>query len=222
MYLSETAKRYLRATGPTHDEIHDEMATFAEENDFPIIGPDAGGLLRTLTATTRAERVFEFGSGFGYSAYWFLQGMPEHGEIVLTEFDDDELAMAEAFFERAGVTDCATFEYGDAMETIQHYDGPFDVVLIDHQKHRYADAFEEIVDDLPVGSVVIADNMMRGPLHIDDLLAYFESGDPLPDDENVQGVAEYVETVRGADEFQTTLVPVGSGLAVTTRVEPSG
>jgi predicted O-methyltransferase YrrM len=220
MYLSETAQRYLRATGPTHDEIQTEMAAFAEENDFPIIGPDAGGLLRTLTATTQAERVFEFGSGFGYSAYWFLQGMPEHGEIVLTEFDEDELAMAEDFFERAGLTGRATFEYGDAMETIDHYDGPFDVVLIDHQKHRYADAFEEIVDAVPVGGVIVADNMMRGPIDIDDLLAYFESGGQLPDDENVQGVAEYVDTVRAADDFQTTLVPLGGGLALTTRIDP--
>jgi len=218
MYLSDTAQRYLRATGPTHDEIQAEMAAFAEENDFPIIGPDAGGVLRALTAATQAERVFEFGSGFGYSAYWFLEGMPEDGEIVLTEFDEDELAMAEEFFERAGLTARATFEYGDAMETIERYDGPFDVVLIDHQKHRYADAFETVKDDLPAGAVVVADNMMRGPIDIDDLLEYFESGESLPDDENVRGVAEYIDTVRAADNFQTTLVPLGGGLALTTRV----
>ncbi len=218
MPLSETAQRYLRATGPAHDEIQAEMAAFAEEAGFPIIGPDAGGLLRTLTATTQAERVFEFGSGFGYSAYWFLQGMPTEGEIVLTEFDEDELAMAEEFFERAGLTERAHFEYGDAMETIEEYDGPFDVVLIDHQKERYADAFEAVREDLPVGSVVVADNMMRGPIDIDDLLGYFESGDPLPDDASTQGIAEYIDTVRGAEGFQTTLVPLGSGVALTSRV----
>lgn len=219
MYLSDTAQRYLRATGPTHDEIQAEMASFAAENDFPIIGPDAGGVLRALAATTQADRVFEFGSGFGYSAYWFLQGMPADGEIILTEFDEDELEMAEAFFERAGLTGCATFEYGDAMETIERYDGPFDVVLIDHQKHRYAEAFEAVEDDLPAGAVVVADNMMRGPIDIDDLLDYFESGEPLPDDENIRGIAAYLDTVRAADDFHTTLLPVGSGLAVTTRVE---
>ena len=221
MYLSETVQRYLRATGPTHDEIQAEMAAFAEREGFPIIGPDAGGLLRSMTAMTQAELVFEFGSGFGYSAYWFLQGMPDSGEIVLTEFDEDELAMAEDFFDRAGLTDRAHFEYGDAMDTIENYDGPFGVVLIDHQKERYADAFEAVRDDLPVGSVVVADNVLRGPIDIDDLLAYFESGDPLPDDARIQGIADYVDTVREAPGFQTTIVPVGSGLAVTTRVHDS-
>ena len=217
MYLSETAQRYLRATGPAHDDIQAEMADFAAEEGFPIIGPDAGGLLRTLAATTQAQRIFEFGSGFGYSAYWFLQGMPNDGEIILTEFDEDELAMAERFFERADLTDRATFEYGDAMDTIETYDGPFDVVLIDHQKERYADAFEAVRDDLSVGSVVVADNVMRGPLDLDDLLAYFESGDPL-DGESAQGIATYLETVRADDQFQTTLLPVGSGLALTTHI----
>jgi len=66
---------------------------------------------------------------------------------------------------------------------------------------------------------VVADNMMRGPIDIEDLLAYFESGESLPDEESMQGIAEYVDTVRAAEGFQTTLVPVGSGLAITTRVE---
>jgi predicted O-methyltransferase YrrM len=219
MYLSDTAQQYLRATGPTHDEIQAEMAAFADENDFPIIGPDAGGVLRGLTAATQARRLFEFGSGFGYSAYWFLEGMPDDGEIILTEFDEDELAMAEEFFDRAGLSARATFEYGDAMETIERYDGPFDVVLIDHQKHRYADAFEAVEDDLPAGAVVVADNVMRGPIDIDALLEYFETGAPLPDDENVRGIATYLDTVRATDDFQTTVLPVGSGLAMTTRVE---
>jgi len=217
MYLSETAERYLRATGPTHDEIQAEMAAFASEEGFPIIGPDAGGLLRTLAVATGAERIFEFGSGFGYSAYWFLQGTPD-GEIVLTEFDAHELAMAEEFFEQAGLSGRATFEYGDAMETIERYDGPFDIVLVDHQKERYADAFDAVAEKLPVGSVVVADNVMRGPIDLEALLAYFESGDPLPDDASTQGIAEYVETVRDAAGFQTTVVPVGSGLAITTRI----
>ncbi|MFC7072743.1 O-methyltransferase [Halovenus rubra] len=219
MYLTETAQRYLRATGPEHDEIQADMAGVADEEGFPIIGPDAGGLLRTLAAMTRATSVFEFGSGFGYSAYWFLQGMPADGEIVLTEFDTDELTMAEEFFKRAGLTERAHFEDGDAMETINEYDGPFDVVLIDHQKERYADAFNAVREDLRVGSVVVADNLMRGPIDIEDLLAYFESGEALPDNKSMHGVADYVETVRATSGFQTTVVPVGSGLSLTVRVE---
>jgi len=221
MYLSEQAARYLRATGPKHSEIQREMAAHADEHNFPIIGPDAGGLLRAVARLRGAQRIFEFGSGFGYSASWFLQGMAADGEIILTEIDGGEIELAEEFFERAGLADRATFEQGDAMETVERYDGQFDVVLIDHQKHRYADAFEAIRDQLPVGSAVVADNIMRGAVDFRDLLPYFEDGEALPDDQNTRGIAEYVETVRADEDFHTVVLPVGSGLALTTREQRS-
>ncbi|WP_254864213.1 O-methyltransferase [Halovivax gelatinilyticus] len=216
-YLDDSVKRYLRATGPDHDEIHAAMADHADECGFPIIGPDAGGVLRSYAAATRAERVFEFGSGFGYSAYWFLKGMADDGEIILTEIDKEELAEGERFLAEAGVADRATFEHGDAMEIAREHEGPFDVVLIDHQKSRYADAFELIRDELAPGGVVIADNIFYGAVDYEDILPYVESGEPLPDDDNTRGIADYLDTVRAADGFHTVVLPVGSGLAVTTR-----
>ncbi|WP_290816686.1 O-methyltransferase [Halovivax sp.] len=216
-YLADDAKRYLRETGASHDAIHEEMAAHADEHGFPIIGPDAGGLLRSLAAATNAERIFEFGSGFGYSAYWFFQGMGAEGEIVLTEIDADELELGREFLEGAGLADRATFEHGDALEVAEGYEGPFDVVLIDHQKDRYAEAFELIRDELPVGGVVVADNIMRGAVDYRDILPHLESGEALPDDENTTGIADYLETVRADEDFHTIVLPVGSGLAVTTR-----
>jgi caffeoyl-CoA O-methyltransferase len=217
MFLSEKVQRYLRATGPSPDDVQTEMTAYAAEHGFPIIGPDAGGVLRSLACATQAKRVFEFGSGFGYSASWFLRGLPEDGEVVLTEFDADELELAEEFLTRAGLADRAVFEHGDAMEVVAAYDGPFDIVLFDHQKDRYADAFAAVRDRLPVGAVVVADNVMQGPFSLDDLLAYVESDTARPADSNTRGIIDYLETVRTDADFHTVVLPVGNGLALTTR-----
>ncbi len=220
--LADEIVRFLRATGPDHDPIQTEMAEYATAEGFPIIGPNAGAVLRLLARLTDAERIFEFGSGYGYSAYWFLQGMNPNGHIVLTEFDEDELAMGREFLDRADLVDRASFEAGDAMETIERYDGPFDVVLIDHQKHRYADAFERVRTDVRVGGVVVADNMMEGPIDFDRLLAHFENDEPLPaaeSDRETAGIGQYVDTVRADPAFETFLLPVGSGISISTRVE---
>lgn len=133
---ADVVQRYVRATGASHSEIQEEMAAYADEQGFPIIGPDAGGVLRMLARLTDAERVFEFGSGYGYSASWFLAGGAD--EVVLTEIDEEELEMARSFLARADDTDRAHYELGDALETVDDYDGPFDVVLVDHDKPRYA------------------------------------------------------------------------------------
>jgi caffeoyl-CoA O-methyltransferase len=217
--LPDDLARFVRATAPAHDEIQREMVEYAEREGFPIIGPEAGAVLRLLARLTDARRVFEFGSGYGYSAYWFLQGMTEDGEVVLTEFDADELDMARDFFERAGLTDRALFEEGDAVTIVDNYDGPFDLVLVDHQKHRYAEAFEKVREKVAVGGVVVADNVMKGPIDFDALLDFLEGGELGDVNDDTRGIADYLETVRGDDAFETVVLPVGNGIAVSTRVE---
>ncbi len=212
MSSPEAIDAFLQAISPSHDEIQREMASHAEDQGFPIIGREAGGFLQSMARATDAERVFEFGSGFGYSAYWFLQGMPDTGEVVLTEVDADELTMAEEFFDRAGLTDRAHFEHGDALETVAQFDGPFDVVLIDHQKERYTDAFEAIKKKLPVGGVVLADNVMRS-----SVVNYFGGNGTKADKDRSRGLVDYLQTVRADGAFHTVVAPVGNGLAISTR-----
>ncbi|WP_096393115.1 O-methyltransferase [Halorubrum trapanicum] len=217
--LTDPARRFLTATAPDHTPIQSEMADLADEWGFPIIGPEAGAVLRLLARLTDADRVFEFGSGFGYSATWFLRGGA--GSVVCTEFDADEAERGVAFADEGGYADRVTFEVGDAMEAIDRYEGPFDVVLIDHQKGRYADAYREVLPKVRSGGVIVADNVTRGPIDFEALVAHFEAGEPLPDDavdEETRGIGEYVGTVRSDDAVETAVLPVGSGIAVSTVV----
>ncbi|KOX97018.1 MULTISPECIES: O-methyltransferase [Halorubrum] len=217
--LTDPARRFLAATAPEHTETQAEMADLADEWGFPIIGPEAGAVLRLLARLTDADRAFEFGSGFGYSATWFLRGGAGH--VVCTEFDADEAERGVSFAAEGGYADRVTFEVGDAMETVDRYDGPFDVVLIDHQKERYADAYRAVLPKVRSGGVVVADNIARGPIDFGDLVAHFEAGEPLPDaavDAQTRGVGEYVGTVRSDDAVETAVLPVGSGISVSTVV----
>ncbi|MBP1987291.1 putative O-methyltransferase YrrM [Halolamina salifodinae] len=217
---SDALQRYVRATGADHSDVQAEMADHADEHGFPIIGPDAGAVLRLLARLTDAERVFEFGSGFGYSASWFLAGGAD--EVVLTEIDADELEMARDFLDREGTADRAQFEHGDALDAVADYDGPFDVVLIDHDKARYAKGFDLAREKVPEGGVVVADNMTKGPVDIEVLADYFAEGEPLPDDvgDPMAGIVEYVEHVRADPAFESFILPVGSGLCMSTRIAP--
>jgi predicted O-methyltransferase YrrM len=192
------------------------MARYAEEHGFPIIGPEAGGVLRLLARLGGARSVFEFGSGSGYSALWFLKGMPG-GEVVLTEHDPDELQMAREFLERAGYADRATFESGDALSVVDRYEGPFDVVLFDHQKERYAAAFASVRGKVAPGGVVVADNVLD-PADPEALAAAL-TGDGPASDGHTAGIADYLDAVRSAPGFETVVLPVGNGVALSQRVD---
>lgn len=95
------------------------------------------------------------------------------------------------------------------METIERYDGPFDVVLIDHLKGRYADAYRAVLPKVRTGGVIVADNITRGPIDFGDLVAHFEDGAPLPDPEvdgETRGIGEYVGTVRSDEAVETAIL----------------
>ncbi|QSW98053.1 O-methyltransferase [Haloterrigena alkaliphila] len=218
--LTDDIARFVRAVGPDPDETLREMDAYAEREDFPHVGPEAGATLRFLARATDAERIFEFGSGYGYSAYWMADALPADGEIVLTEVDADELELARDYMAAGGYDDRARYELGDALETIEDYDGPFDVVLIDHQKPRYVDAFEAVRSTVPVGGVVVADNAITaGPIEFDKLLQWAEGGDPEDANEHTRGIADYLERVTSDPDFETIVLPLGEGIAVSYRIE---
>lgn len=235
--LSTDVARFLSAVRPAMDEILREMEAYAERERFPHVGPEVGGFLRMLARLTEARRIFEFGSGFGYSAYWFAEALPEDGEIVLTEIDADELDRAKAYFARGGYDGLARYEHGDALETVTEYNGPFDVVLLDHQKDRYPEAFDAVVPKVAPGGVVVADNAMQADvIDFPSLRAALEASQesaqsaggtadtadrPSPFDildEQTSGVATYLERVRSHQAFETVVLPLGEGLAVSYRL----
>jgi len=214
----ETVAALARAVGPPSDDIVAEMDDQADREGFPTVGPEVGGWLTLLVELASARRVFEFGSGFGYSAYWFARGLPADGEIVLTEIDADELDQAREYFRRADLPVTAHFEHGDAINVVGDYDGPFDVVLVDNEKDRYVEALEAIEGKLRPGSLVLADNAITAG-HIDatDVLGLVD-GEKRPDATDASaGIARYLCYVRDHEDFETALLPLGEGVAVSVR-----
>jgi predicted O-methyltransferase YrrM len=217
-FLPTVTESFAATVGPDRDATLREMDERADSEGFPTVGPAVGGWLRLLARAVDARRVFEFGSGFGYSAYWIAAALPADGELVLTEVDDAELADAREYLEQGGYADRARFEHGDAVETVADYDGPFDLVLLDHEKHRYAEAFEAVRAKVPPGGLVCADNAMTaGPIEFDALTELVGGGDAVETTEATRGIADYLDTVRADPSFETALLPLGEGLAVSVR-----
>jgi len=213
--LPSAVRDVLAAAGPAASPVQREMEAQAEETGFPVVGPEVGAVLRLLTRAVAAERVFEFGSGFGYSATWFAQAIPEDGLVVLTEVDEGELEEARDYFEAADLAGRAAFEHGDAFEVFDRYDGPFDVVLLDSEKARYPEAIDPIRAKLSTGGLLIADNALAGPHSPEEVAAGFEDGPAGPHAEQVAGVVEYLGRMREDPGFETVLLPLGEGIAVS-------
>ncbi len=216
--VSQDVARLARTIGPDRDDVLRQMDRQATRDDFPTVGPEVGGWLALLTRMVDAERIFEFGSGFGYSAYWMARELPENGEIVLTEVDEDELDDARDYFAQGGLSGKARFEHGDALDVVESVGGEFDIVLVDHQKERYREAFEAVRDRIPDGGLVLADNAVTaGHIDVEDVLAIMEGVDRPDATEASAGIAAYLGHVADDSAFDTALLPMGEGVAVSRK-----
>jgi len=154
-------ERYLRDLASFDDEpVLLEMEALAEEKGFPIVGRLCGQMLEVMARSVGARRVFELGSGFGFSAYWFARATGAGGEIHLTDGDPANEELAQDFLGRAGVADRTTFHVGDAVESLNATDGEFDVVYCDIDKHGYLDAWRAARTRVRVGGLYMCDNML--------------------------------------------------------------
>jgi predicted O-methyltransferase YrrM len=215
--VSEELAALARAVGPDPDDTIAAMDRRAEREGFPTVGPEVGGWLALLARIVGARRVFEFGSGFGYSAYWFARELPPDGEVVLTEVDREELDAAREYFEEAGLADRARFEAGDAIDTVADCEGPFDVLLIDNEKERYVEAFEAGRGKLRDGGLVVADNAVTaGSIDRTDVLGLLRGEDRPDATAASRGIADYLAHVDG-EGFETALLPLGEGVAVSVE-----
>jgi len=212
-------EQYATVVGPEPDDVIEEMDEYAEREGFPTVGPAVGGWLEVLARMVDAESVFEFGSGYGYSAYWFARGLATDGEVVLTEIDEDELDLAREYLSRGEFDATFQYEHGDAIEIIDDYDGPFDVVLIDNEKTRYREAFEAVREKVAPGGIVVADNAIDGggidAVAVRELL----TGERDAGSDTSEGIASFVRAIHGDPRFSASLLPVGEGVVVALRTD---
>lgn len=159
--VDASIEKYLRglAVGD-HEPVLNEMEALAEEKGFPIVGRLCGRSLEVMALAVRAQRVFEMGSGFGYSAYWFSRATGPGGEIHLTDMDPDNETKARDFLTRARLYDPIRYHVGDAFSAFDEIEGDFDIVYCDIDKDAYPAAWERAKDRVRVGGLYMCDNML--------------------------------------------------------------
>jgi predicted O-methyltransferase YrrM len=183
------------------------MEKRASERRFPIVGPAVGRLLAQLVRLIKARRVFEFGSGFGYSAYWFAKGMDGSGQVVFTDNDPENGRRALEYFRRAGMEASLQIETGDALEIIDRQPGLFDVVFIDCDKERYPEAFAKSLPRLRPGGLLIADNVFWGGSVLRP------SGEP-----SVLGIQKFNHLTTTTPGLLTSILPLRDGVSVSLKL----
>jgi caffeoyl-CoA O-methyltransferase len=205
--LNRKIQVYLEGLTPDRDPILTEMETLAKEKNFPIIGPLVGRLLSLLASGTRAERILELGSGFGYSAYWFAKAIAKSGKVICTERDPRNRDLALNFLSRGGLIEKIDFKMGDSLSIIDELEGEFDLILNDIDKESYPKAFHKAVPRLRKGGILIADNVLWSGRVVEK-----------EQDAATRAIREFNELTHTSPQLLTTVIPIRDGVSLSLKI----
>lgn len=210
--LNPAIERYLTSlAAPDDEEVLIEMEEYAREHGFPIVGRLCGRFLEVMARSVNAKRIFEMGSGYGYSAYWFSRATGPDGEIHLTDMDPENEKRALHYLGRAELDGPIDYHVSSAFDAFNETSGEFDIVYCDIDKHDYPQAFELAKPRVRVGGLYICDNM---------LWSGRVTGE-VPDDSNpelTRTIDEANKLIAGDPDFRSFILPIRDGVVCATRV----
>ena len=207
--VSPSVSTYLDSLVPPRPAEMQAMERHAAEVSFPIIGPAAGQLCYLVARMIGARRVFELGSGFGYSTAWFARAVRENGGGVVHHvvWDEKLSARAREHLAALGYDDLVQYHVGEAVETLRNTEGPFDLVFNDIDKRGYPGSLDVIAPKLRQGGALIVDNLLwHGRI--------FDEADRSPDTE---GVRELTRRVMESRDWIASIVPIRDGVLVAYK-----
>jgi predicted O-methyltransferase YrrM len=154
------------------DHVRDVLRRLEDEaagddrRDLPLserslqIPPTSGALLYALAAGRPGCEVLEIGGSRGYSTIWLGAAVSEFGGHV-TSLEESPVKLEAS---ARNIADARLEEWidvipGNAFETLEQLDGPFDLVFLDAWKNDYEPLFQLARARCEAGAVIVADNV---------------------------------------------------------------
>ncbi|MGA2444772.1 MAG: O-methyltransferase [Opitutaceae bacterium] len=164
------------------------------------VSPNQGKLLQLLARIQNARTILEIGTLGGYSTIWLARALPPGGRLVTLEADPKHAEVARANLARAGLAGVVELRLGHALDTlpqlVKEGRGPFDLIFIDADKPGYADYLAWALKLSRVGSLIIADNVVRRGAVVDAVSA----------DAMVQGVRRFNAMLAAEPRVSATAI----------------
>jgi caffeoyl-CoA O-methyltransferase len=164
------------------------------------VSPNEGKLLQLLAEIAGAKRILEVGTLGGYSTIHLARALPEEGLLISLELDEGYAGVARESLAKASVEDRVEVRVGDARELlagmVESGAAPFDLTFIDADKVSYPEYLEWALRLSRPGSLILADNTIRGGSVID------------AEDESARATRKLNETLAKDPRLSAIILPL--------------
>ncbi|MET3700008.1 predicted O-methyltransferase YrrM [Bacillus oleivorans] len=206
-------KAYIAQFHPEEDPFFQRMEEYAREHSVPIMEKNGLQVMLHYFRILQPKKVLEIGTAIGYSALKMLEACPE-SHIVTIERDLNRVAEANQFIMEKNQN--ITILAGDALEISEEAakHGPYDILFIDAAKGQYQKFFELYSPYVEKGGFIFSDNVL-----FKGLVASRDQGLNKRIEKMIAKIQSYNEWLHSHPSYDTILLPVGDGLAVSRKKE---
>ncbi|SMC21511.1 Predicted O-methyltransferase YrrM [Clostridium acidisoli DSM 12555] len=204
-------EQYIKSLINEDSEILKELESFANENSVPIVQKETGKFLEFMVAVKKPLKILELGTAIGYSAILMCMNSGKNTKITTIERDDKMVKIASDNIFKYGYKDKIEVLQGDCLEVLKSLDDEFDMIFMDAGKGHYNHFLPECLRLLNKDGIIVADNVLfRGMVANNELVQRRKIT-------IVKRMRKYLDLVSNDDKLITSIIPMGDGIAVTTR-----
>lgn len=176
------------------------------------IAPEQGQFMAMLVQLTGARRLLEVGTFTGYSALSMAQAMPEEGQLLCCDIDEQYTSIARRYWEEAGVAARIQLRLAPALETLgalvrEGRADSFDLIFIDADKTNYPAYLEHALVLARPGGVILFDNTLWSGRVLE----------ARPESADTRAIQSLNRRLKLDQRVDISLLPLGDGLTLCRK-----
>lgn len=212
MIVDERMVTFINSLELPESPLLETIEKEALDTYVPIIRTETKSLLKVLLALKKPMKILEVGTAVGFSALVMNAYAPEGSKITTIEKYEKRIPIARENFRRAGKESDITLIEGDALEVMKGLTGPYDFVFMDAAKGQYIHYLPEVTRLLAPGGLLVSDNVLQDGDVTKSRFAVERRNRTIH-----SRMREYLFELKHNEEFETTILPVGDGVALSVK-----
>ena len=169
-----------------------------------------GRALSMFSKMIKPKYILEIGTYTGYSAICLSEGMKEGGKLHTIDINEELKSISSIYFKKAGISKNIIQHVGDALKIIPNIKDDFDLVFIDADKENYSNYFEIVIEKIPIGGFIIADNVLWSGKVVEDV---------NEKDQETKAIKEFNNLIQTSERVENILMPIRDGLMICQKIK---
>lgn len=176
------------------------------------ISPEQGQFMAFLVELIAAHKILEIGVYTGYSSLAVALALPDNAKIVACDVNAETTAIAQHFWEKAGVAAKIDLKLAPALDTLdyliqQNEANSFDFIFIDADKQNYLNYYQRSLTLAKPGGLILIDNVLWGG----------KVANPHDKDQQTESIRRFNQAIYEDDRVNISLIPIGDGLTLIRK-----